>query len=153
MFHDRSLHKFYRCLVNGVIKNEKYIKGYLHKDEKCNKVTVQETETSGALPIETRYRPLEDNGTVTLLEVELITGRTHQIRVSMAQMGCPLLGDGKYGKGDVNRRYHETRQALYSYKLRFDFPTDAGLLNYLKGQEFTVENVPFREKYFPEIPS
>lgn len=53
----------------------------------------------------------------------------------------------------MNRRYHETRQALYSYKLRFDFPTDAGLLNYLKGQEFTVENVPFREKYFPETPS
>ena len=62
----------------------------------------------------------------------------------------PLLGDGKYGKGNVNRRYHETRQALYSYKLRFDFPTDAGTLNYLKGKEFTVENVPFREKYFPQ---
>ena len=67
----------------------------------------------------------------------------------MAEIGCPLLGDGKYGRGDVNRRYRETRQALYSYKLRFDFPTDAGLLNYLRGREFTVETVPFREKYFP----
>ena len=91
MFHDRSLHKFYRCLVNGVIKNEKYIKGYLHKDEKCNKVTVQETETSGALPIETRYRPLGGNGTVTLLEVELITGRTHQIRHTLQELVIPLL--------------------------------------------------------------
>ena len=98
-------------------------------------------------------RTLERRGGLSLVECRLLTGRTHQIRVSMAEIGCPLLGDGKYGKGDVNRRYHETRQALYSYKLRFDFPTDAGLLNYLKGQEFTVENVPFREKYFPEIPS
>ena len=89
----------------------------------------------------TLYRTLETRGPLSLVECRLLTGRTHQIRVSMAEIGCPLLGDGKYGKGDVNRRYHETRQALYSYKLRFDFPTDAGLLNYLKGQEFTVENV------------
>ena len=84
------------------------------------------------------------------MECRLLTGRTHQIRVSMAEIGCPLLGDGKYGRGDVNRRYHETRQALYSYKLRFDFQTDAGLLSYLNGQEFTVEIVPFREKYFSQ---
>ena len=85
----------------------------------------------------TLYRTLESRGGLSLVECRLLPGRTHQIRVSMAEIGCPLLGDGKYGKGDVNRRYHETRQALYSYKLRFDFPTDAGLLNYLKGQEFT----------------
>ena len=71
-----------------------------------------------------------------------------QIRATMADLGCPLLGDGKYGDGQVNRRYGETRQALYSYRLTFDFPTDAGLLNYLRGRSFQVESVPFREKYF-----
>ena len=68
----------------------------------------------------------------------------------MAEIGCPLLGDGKYGNGAVNRKYHETRQALYAYQLAFTFPTDAGLLNYLRGQCFTVKNVPFQEKYFPK---
>ena len=62
--------------------------------------------------------------------------------------GPDLVGDGKYGDGQVNRRYGETRQALYSYRLTFDFPTDAGLLNYLRGRSFQVESVPFREKYF-----
>ena len=66
----------------------------------------------------------------------------------MAEIGCPLLGDGKYGNGTVNRKYHETRQALYAYKLAFAFPTDAGILNCLRGREFVVEDVPFREKYF-----
>ena len=63
-------------------------------------------------------------------------------------MGHPLLGDGKYGVGIVNRRYGETQQALYSYRLRFDFPTDAGILNYLRGREFIADEVPFRRKYF-----
>ena len=140
LFHDRSLHKFYRCLVNGVIKNEKYIKGYLHKDEKCNKVTVQETETSGALPIETRYRPLGDNGTVTLLEVELITGRTHQIRAHLAGTGHPLIGDYKYGRRTLNdeyrRKYGLKSQLLHAHRL--EIPEIEGRLSYLSGKEFTA---------------
>ena len=140
LFHDRSLYKFYRCLVNGVIKNEKYIKGYLHKDEKCNKVTVQETETSGALPIETRYRPLGDNGTVTLLEVELITGRTHQIRAHLAGTGHPLIGDYKYGRRTLNdeycRKYGLKSQLLHAYRL--EIPEIEGRLSYLSGKEFTA---------------
>ena len=91
------------------------------KDEKCNKVTVQETETSGALPIETRYRPLGGNGTVTLLEVELITGRTHQIRAHLAGTGHPLIGDYKYGRRTLNdeycRKYGLKSQLLHAYRL------------------------------------
>ncbi len=129
------------------------IEGFLLKNEAKKEVRFFHKPVPGGKTAVTLYRTLESRGGLSLVECRLLTGRTHQIRVSMSEIGCPLLGGGKYGKGDVNRRYHETRQALYSYKLRFDFPTDAGLLNYLKGQEFTVENVPFREKYFPETPS
>ncbi|WP_353733843.1 pseudouridine synthase [Oscillibacter sp.] len=74
----------------------------------------------------TLYRTLETRGPLSLVECRLLTGRTHQIRVSMADIGCPLLGDGKYGRGDVNRRYGETRQALYSYQLAFPSPRTPG---------------------------
>ena len=149
-----ELEKSYLCITVGRPKRpEGKIEGFLLKDEAKEEVRFFHKPVPGGKTAVTLYRTLESRGGLSLVECRLLTGRTHQIRVSMAEIGCPLLGDGKYGKGDVNRRYHETRQALYSYKLRFDFPTDAGLLNYLKGQEFTVENVPFREKYFPEIPS
>mgnify|MGYP000142065843 CR=1 FL=1 len=140
MFKSRNLHKYYLCLVEGVLEQEKYIKGYLHKDEKCNKVTVQETETSGALPIETRYRPLGGNGTVTLLEVELITGRTHQIRAHLAGTGHPLIGDYKYGRRTLNdkycRKYGLKSQLLHAYRL--EIPEIEGRLSYLSGKEFTA---------------
>ena len=149
-----ELEKSYLCITVGRPKQpEGKIEGFLLKNEAKKEVRFFHKPVPGGKTAVTLYRTLESRGGLSLVECRLLTGRTHQIRVSMSEIGCPLLGDGKYGKGDVNRRYHETRQALYSYKLRFDFPTDAGLLNYLKGQEFTVENVPFREKYFPEIPS
>ena len=146
-----ELEKSYLCITVGRPKRpEGKIEGFLLKDEAKKEVRFFHKPVPGGKTAVTLYRTLESRNGLSLVECRLLTGRTHQIRVSMAEIGCPLLGDGKYGKGDVNRRYHETRQALYSYKLRFDFPTDAGVLNYLKGKEFTVENVPFREKYFPQ---
>ena len=117
-------------------------------DEQKKQVSVYHRPVPGGKTAVTRYRTLETRGELSLLEVELLTGRTHQIRATMADLGCPLLGDGKYGDGRANRRYGETRQALYSYRLTFDFPTDAGILGYLRGRSFQVDQVPFRDKYF-----
>ena len=116
------------------------------KDEKKKQVSVYHKPIPGGKTAITDYKVLETRGELSLVEIGLETGRTHQIRATMADLGCPLLGDGKYGRGDVNRRYGETRQALYAYKLTFDLPTDAGHLNYLRGQSFTVENVRLGEK-------
>ena len=146
---DREMHKFYLCVVCGHLKEkEATLTGYLEKNEAQNRVYVSQRPKEGAKTIRTRYRVLEERRDFSLVEVELLTGRTHQIRATMADMGCPLLGDGKYGNGEKNRGYGETRQALYSYKLTFDLPTDAGILNYLRGRTFQVDGVPFREKYF-----
>ena len=145
----REIDKRYLCITVGRPKPpEGRIECFLLKDEQKKQVSVYHKPVPGGKTAVTDYRTLETRGELSLVEVGLETGRTHQIRASFADLGCPLLGDGKYGRGDVNRRYGETRQALYAYELTFDLPTDAGLLNYLRGRTFTVENVPFRAKYF-----
>ncbi len=148
---DREIDKRYLCITLGApTPPEGKIDCFLLKDEQKKQVFVYHRPVPGGKTALTRYRTLEKRGELALVEVELLTGRTHQIRASFADMGHPLLGDGKYGIGEKNKRYGETRQALYSYRLTFDFKTDAGLLNYLKGRSFQVEEVPFREKYFSQ---
>ena len=145
----RELTKKYLCAVLGRMSPPSgRLEVFLRKDEEKKQVEVHERPVPGGKTALTLYKTLQTRGELSLVEAELLTGRTHQIRASFAYAGHPLLGDGKYGRGEVNRRYGETRQALYSYFLRFDLPTGAGMLDYLRGREFRVEQVPFVEKYF-----
>ena len=146
---DREIEKYYLCAVQGRPKpSAGRLENYLFKDAKKNQVFVRERPEPGARTAVTEYRTLSSRGALSLVECRLLTGRTHQIRVQMAHAGWPLLGDGKYGSERFNRDFGEKGQALYSYRLRFDFPTDAGALDYLRGREFRVERVDFAEKYF-----
>ena len=90
LFHDRTIHKDYLCIVKGVLKEQTHIRGYLKKDSRCNKVTVYKNKVQDAQPVETVYTPLGSNGRTTLLKVRLVTGRTHQIRAHLASRGYPL---------------------------------------------------------------
>ena len=145
---DRELDKRYLAIVEGTPRpKEGSLKGYLFKDAKKNRVFVTDTPQSGAKSCQTNYKVLVSNKELSLVECELITGRTHQIRAQFAHAGHPLLGDGKYGK--LDKRYDRNYQALYSYKLTFDFATDAGALEYLNGKSFRVETVEFVQEYFP----
>ena len=146
---DREIEKYYLCAVQGRPKPpEGRLENWLFKDAQKNQVFVKQKPEPGARSAVTEYKVLRSKGALSLVECRLLTGRTHQIRVQMAHAGWPLLGDGKYGRERFNKDYDEKGQALYSYKLRFEFPTDAGILNYLRGREFTVDKVDFVEKYF-----
>ncbi len=145
---DRELDKRYLAIVEGTPRpKEGSLKGYLFKDAKKNRVFVTDTPQSGAKSCQTNYKVLAGTKELSLVECELITGRTHQIRAQFAHAGHPLLGDGKYGK--LDKRYDRNYQALYSYKLTFTFTTDAGGLAYLNGKSFRVEGVEFVQEYFP----
>ncbi len=146
---DREIDKYYLCAVHGRPKPpEGRLENFLFKDAQKNQVYVKDRPEPGAKTAVTEYKLLRSKGPLSLVECRLLTGRTHQIRAQMAHAGWPLLGDGKYGSERFNKNFEEKGQALYSYKLRFDFPTDAGILNYLRGKEFQVEKVDFVEKYF-----
>ncbi|MCX8128647.1 MAG: RluA family pseudouridine synthase [Clostridia bacterium] len=136
----KEVKKYYQCLVSGRMqKQEEELKAYLTKDERKSRVFIDDKRTRDSLEIVTRYRVLSYENNISKLEIELVTGRTHQIRAHLAHIGHPIIGDGKYGTNAINRPLKAKFQALWAYKLKFSFCSDAGILNYLKGKTFEVK--------------
>lgn len=145
---DRELEKYYLCVVHGKIsKKSGLLIGWLSKDEKKNKVEVFNRELPGTKQIKTKYSVLSEKDGLSLVEVELLTGRTHQIRAHFASIGHPLLGDGKYGTNALNKPLGYKKQFLYSYRLKFAFTTNGGMLEYLNGKSFEVPDVWFKREF------
>ena len=145
---NREIHKYYLCVVHGIInKKSGVLEAWMIKDEGKNKAEVFDKEIPGGKLMKTKYSVLAEKNDLSLVEVELLTGRTHQIRAQFAHIGHPLLGDGKYGTNALNKKYGYKKQFLYSQKLGFDFESDAGLLNYLNGMEFETQEVWFKKEF------
>ena len=148
---DRELTKLYLCVTAGTPQpREATMTAYLQKLEEENRVVVSDRKTPANRTIKTKYRVIDSIGSQSLVEVDLLTGRTHQIRAHFAYLGHALMGDGKYGRNPLNEQYGYKTQALCSYKLRFEFTTDAGSLEYLNGREFTlpdIERIWFVKRY------
>ncbi|MBO5269392.1 MAG: RluA family pseudouridine synthase [Clostridia bacterium] len=136
---ENEISKFYLAAVHGHLERRSAtMTAYLVKNSDTNTVQIFDRPGRGLKEIITRYRVLHERKDATLVEVELITGRTHQIRAHFAHIGHPLIGDGKYGVNRDDKKHGYKYQALYSYRLRFDFKTSDGLLGYLKGKEVSV---------------
>lgn len=138
LLQDRTMHKYYRCIISGTMHGTCHLKGYLCKDHARNQVTVSKAPSHDAQPIETEYTVIGHGKNVTLLEVLLITGRSHQIRAHLASIGHPIIGDTKYGNSKWNEAYRQScgvkHQLLHAYRL--EMPELSGALSCLSGKAF-----------------
>lgn len=150
---DRSLGKYYLCVVRGIVKGEAKIEGWLKKDEKTNHVSVSKEEIAGSQPIKTSYKPLLSGNGYTLLEVKLITGRSHQIRAHLASIGHPIAGDPKYGdlrvNDEVKKKFGVRSQMLHAWRMAMPESIPEPL-SYLAGKEFTAP-MPTEMKKMEEL--
>jgi len=147
----RMIKKHYLAIVTSKPPADGIYSAYLIKDEKNNTVSVMQRAVIGAKSIITGLRTISKNNGLYLVEVDLITGRTHQIRAHLRFLGCPILGDGKYGDGRVNRKFGLTRQALACYKVTFELDAeenDFPVLFYLNNRSFEIKSNWFVDEYF-----
>ncbi|GHV00851.1 hypothetical protein FACS1894211_09230 [Clostridia bacterium] len=136
-----AVRKFYTAEVAGTMyKKEGVLTAFLFKDSKKAMVYIAAQPKFGYKKIVTKYRVLKESGGTSLIEAELVTGRTHQIRAQFAHIGHPLIGDGKYGDNGINRKYRAKFQRLLSYKVQFRFPKES-CLAYLNGRAFQLERI------------
>lgn len=140
-FKNSEIEKIYLCTVYGIpSKRHDVLEAYLFKDTKKSFVYISDTFKKGYQKIITEYTVKEKDSSknTSTLEINLHTGKTHQIRAHLAHIGFPIIGDGKYGKNEINKKFKKTTQDLCAYKLKFNFKTDSGILNYLKGKEIKL---------------
>jgi 23S rRNA pseudouridine955/2504/2580 synthase len=147
-----QIKKHYQCIVAGIPDPPSAeVNAWLEKDASKGRVYIHETPKSGAVPICTRYRTLSSGNGISRLDVEIITGRTHQIRAQLARLGHPILGDSKYGSNAVNRRHHIYRQALWANRLDFTFHP-AGPLSEVAGRTIEWKDIPWDVEIGPSRP-
>lgn len=139
-FKNHEIEKHYLAMVYGIPNvTHKRDVAYLFKDNKKSLVYISDVPKKGYVKIVTSFTVLEKrNDNTSLLDVQIETGKTHQIRAHLAYIGFPIIGDGKYGKNIINKQFHKNFQCLCSYKLKFNFSTDSGLLNYLNDSAFSI---------------
>ena len=133
-FKNREIDKYYTATVYGILpKKQARLEAYLFKDSKKSLVYISETPKKGYQKIVTLYKVIDEDkqNNTSILDIKLETGRTHQIRAHLAHIGFPIIGDGKYGINAVNKRFHQKTQILCSYKLKFNFKSNSGILEYL----------------------
>lgn len=140
---NREIKKYYTCIVSGKMeKKQAELTDFLEKNDKISKVFISDKKSRDSVQIVTRYKVIKTLDGLSLLEVELITGKTHQIRAHLAFYGHPIIGDGKYGRNVENKQYNAKYQMLCASKLAFDFITPSKHLEYLKNKTISI-NPPF----------